>query len=93
MVKKFRSLKQELATLAQILGNEPNTSTPPGNNCYKIRLSNQSKQKGKSKGARVLTYVYVEKTIVYLLTIYDKSEHEDISDKELKALIKMAKAL
>ncbi len=93
LIKKFRSLKHELATLAQILENEPHTGTPLGYDCYKIRLSIESKQKGKSGGARVITYVYVEKTIVYLLTLYDKGEHEDITDKELKALIKIAKAL
>ncbi len=93
LIKKFRSLKLELAELAQILESEPHAGTPLGYHCYKIRLSIESKQKGKSGGARLITYVYVEKTTVYLLTLYDKSEHEDIPDKELKALIKAAKAL
>jgi hypothetical protein len=73
------------------LENEPHTGTPLGNDCYKIRLSIESKQKGKAGGARIITYVYVEKTTVYLLTLYDKSEYEDI--KELKAFIKIAKAV
>ncbi len=81
LIKKFRSLKQELEVLAQLLENEPNTGTPLGNDCYKIRLSIESKQKGKSGGARLITYVYVEKTTVYLLTLYDKGEHADISIK------------
>lgn len=82
-----------MAELAQILENQPDTCTPLGNDCYKIRLSIESKQKGKSGGARVITYVYVEKTTVYLLTLYDKSEQEDIAVKDLKAFIKIAKAL
>lgn len=45
-----------------------------------------SKRKGKSGGARVITCVFIADTEVHLLTIYDKSEKEDISDKELKAL-------
>ena len=93
LIKKFRSLKQELANLAQILEKNPHTGTPLGINCYKIRLSIESKQKGKSGGARVITYVYVENNTVYLLTLYDKSEHEDVTDKDLKALIKVANAL
>ena len=92
LIKKFRSLKKELAELAQILENEPHTGTPLGNDCYKIRLSMDIKQKGKSGGAIVITYVYVDKTTVYLLTLYDKGEYEDIPDKELTSFIKTAKA-
>jgi mRNA-degrading endonuclease RelE of RelBE toxin-antitoxin system len=93
LVKKFRSLKQELAELAVLLEKEPFTGTPLGYDCYKIRLSIESKQKGKSGGARIVTYVYVEKTTVYLLTIFDKGESENITDKQLKALVEAARAL
>ncbi|MEL6194619.1 MAG: type II toxin-antitoxin system RelE/ParE family toxin, partial [Bacteroidota bacterium] len=57
---------------------------------YKIRLAIKSKGKGKSGGARVISYVdilTIEESDVYLLTIYDKSEFENISDKKLKELI------
>ncbi len=46
-----------------------------------------SKGKGKSGGARIITYVRVVKNTVFLLDIYDKSELDSISDKELKMLI------
>jgi len=52
-------------------------------NCYKIRLSVASKGKGKSGGARVVTFVRVVESMVYLLSIYDKSEKENISDAEI----------
>jgi len=45
------------------------------------------RRKGKSGGARVITHVQVTKTSVYLLSIYDKSEKENIADEELKALL------
>lgn len=47
-----------------------------------------SKNKGKSSGARVITYVCVSQETVFLLSIYDKGEQEDISNHELKELIK-----
>jgi hypothetical protein len=62
--------------------------TPIGQHCYKIRLSIASKAKGKSGGARVITYVLVTESSVYLLSIYDKSEREDISPTELNQLLK-----
>jgi len=52
-------------------------------NCYKIRLSVASKGKGKSGGARVVTFVRVVESMVYLLSTYDKSEKENISDAEI----------
>ena len=57
-------------------------------NCFKIRMAISSKGKGKSGGARVITYVYIQDETVYLLSIYDKSEEQTISDKEIRDLIK-----
>lgn len=53
-----------------------------------MRISIASKGKGKSGGARVITYVMIDLTSVYLLDIYDKSEQDSISDKDLKMLVK-----
>jgi len=50
-------------------------------------LAITSKNKGKSGGARVITYVYVAKESVFLLSIYDKGEQDDINKQELKELI------
>lgn len=85
--KKFSSLKNEIAELAKILQTDPHHGTSIGQHCFKIRISIASKQKGKSGGARVITYVLVVESIVYLLSIYDKSEREDISNAELKQLL------
>jgi hypothetical protein len=61
-----------------------------GKDCYKIRMAITSKGKGKSGGSRVITCVKVINQTAYLLSIYDKSEKENISDKELDALLHMA---
>ena len=91
LIKKFPSLKKEYAALINELKNNPAAGTPLGNNCYKIRLSVASKNKGKSGGARVITYVVVDDISVFLLTIFDKSEQNNISDKELKVIVKNLK--
>lgn len=46
-----------------------------------------SKGKGKSGGARVITCVRVVGNVVWLLTIYDKSQQATITDKELMQLV------
>ena len=72
----------------QSLSTEPEQGISLGNNCYKIRIAIASKAKGKSGGARVITYVQVRNELVYLLTIFDKSEKESFPDKELQLLLK-----
>lgn len=97
LLKKYPSLIKDLAQLQISLTANPTLGTPLGNNAYKIRLAIKSKGKGKSGGARVISFLenevigVVEKseklTVVNLVTIYDKSQTSSIIDKELKELI------
>ncbi|MCF8460399.1 MAG: type II toxin-antitoxin system RelE/ParE family toxin [Flavobacteriales bacterium] len=87
LVKKYRSLKSEIATLFAELEEDPTKGTPLGNDIYKIRLAVKSKGKGKSGGVRILTYVKVEGTTVLLFSIYNKGERDSLSDSEIKQLI------
>lgn len=87
LAKKFPSLKSDFSTLIGSLKENPNQGTSLGNDCYKIRLAIASKGKGKSGGARVITCFKISHNTVFLLTIFDKSEQENIPDKELKELL------
>jgi len=87
LVKKYPSLKEEYKNLINELEKNPQTGILIVNNCRKIRISIASKGKGKSGGARVITYVYFLKEIVYLLTIYDKSEIGTIRDREINDML------
>jgi hypothetical protein len=86
--KKFPSLKTDLSVLSSQLLENPFSGTSLGNSVFKIRMAIVSKGKGKSGGARVITFVKVISETVYLVSIYDKSEQESITDKELKLRIK-----
>ena len=88
LTKKYPSLKVEIANLISTLVTQPEQGTAMGKGCYKIRLAVGSKGKGKSGGARIITHVQVVKQKVYLLSIYDKSEMENLSEDELKSLLK-----
>jgi len=70
------------------LETNPEQGQAIGDNCYKIRLAIASKGKGKSGGARVITYFIVSDKSVYLISIYDKSEKATISDSKLRSLLK-----
>lgn len=88
LTKKYPSLKAELAELFTQLKENPTTGTPLGNDIYKIRLAIASKNKGKSGGARVLSFVKVTDTTVLLFSIFSKGEIDNLTDKEIKELIK-----
>ena len=86
--KKYPSLKQEYFGLIELLEENPEQGVSLRDNCYKIRLSIASKNKWKSSGARVIINIVLAENNVYLLAIYDKSEKESLSDKELNELLK-----
>lgn len=87
LLKRFGSLKSELRELETILQENPLHGIPLGNNSFKIRLAIKSKGKGKSGGARVITYVVTKESEIYLLEIYDKSKFSSIDDKIFQKLI------
>jgi mRNA-degrading endonuclease RelE of RelBE toxin-antitoxin system len=87
LIKKFPSLKHELLILNNALSINPAIGAKLANNCYKVRLAIASKNKGKSGGARVITHVHVTGNRVFLLSIYDKSEREDIGEAEINHLL------
>ncbi len=86
--KKYPSIKTDLEELGKVLSENPSTGKHLGNQIYKVRLAIKSKGKGKSGGVRVMTQIKVVKQTVYLFSIYDKGEKENISDKEIRELIK-----
>jgi mRNA-degrading endonuclease RelE of RelBE toxin-antitoxin system len=88
LAKKYPSIKQDLLELLEEIIEDPFLGEPLGRDCYKIRMAITSKNKGKSGGSRVITCVKVINETVFLLSIYDKSEQENIEDSTLKSLLK-----
>ena len=87
--KKYKSLKADLEPVFDQLTSTPSLGTAIGNDCYKIRVAISSKGRGKSGGARIITYVRYVKSTVYLIDIYDKSEKDIISEKEIIEVISL----
>ena len=88
LAKKYTSLKRDISKLIDELENNPTKGVSLGNDIYKIRMPISSKGKGKSGGARVMSFVKVTNTTVLLFSIYNKGDKETISDKEIQTLIK-----
>ena len=94
LAKRHRSLKSDLARLVKVLEEDPYQGVVLTPNVRKIRLAIKSKGRGKSGGARVITYAHErmegeELVLVYLrLTIiYDKADEQNVSDQIITRVI------
>ena len=58
-----------------------------GNNIYKVRIKNSDKNSGKSSGYRLISYLKLIENELFLMFIYDKSEIENINEKEIDRFI------
>jgi len=88
--KKYKSLKSDIKALEKQLLENPTSGTYLGDNLYKIRLAIKSKNKGKSGGFRVVTYMVTEQNNnieIRLIILYDKSDISNIKKEELIKLI------
>ncbi len=85
--KKYISIDKDLSDVIEELKINPNYGTSLGNNCFKVRIKINSKNKGKSSGARLITFYRSANNIVYLLTIYDKSNISSITPTEINEII------
>ncbi|MBQ4475947.1 MAG: type II toxin-antitoxin system RelE/ParE family toxin [Bacteroidales bacterium] len=95
LAKHYHSFKTDFVKFLSDLQDNPYMGDDLGDGIRKVRMAIASKGKGKSGGARIITYttdVVIEKQEgeIVLLSIYDKSEQSTISDNEIKELKKVA---
>ena len=84
-------MAEDYKRLVESLRHAPTQGTDLGNGLRKVRMAIKSKAKGKSGGARVITLLLLssaENTNLLLLTIYDKSDRENIADNELRDIMR-----
>jgi mRNA-degrading endonuclease RelE of RelBE toxin-antitoxin system len=89
LAKKYRNIQDDIIPIIRSIerGELPGDRIIGLNlEIYKVRVKNSNNQKGKSSGYRLIYYV---KTIdrVILVTIYVKSEQEDIDGNEIDSII------
>jgi mRNA-degrading endonuclease RelE of RelBE toxin-antitoxin system len=89
--KKYTSLTNDLKKFKLLFSENPKLGTDLGGGFRKVRISIQSKNKGKSGGARIITYemcIKQQENTIILIDIYDKNEKETISEKEYTDILK-----
>ena len=95
LAKRYKSLKQDLEVLQERLLANPLEGVDLGGGVRKVCMAIGSKNRGKSHGARVITYTCLlreDEGTITLLALYDKQERDSISPAEVAQLVAEAKA-
>ena len=91
LVSFYPSFESDYDTFLNDLEKNPFSGEPLGQQTYKYRMAIASKGKGKSGGARVLTYnvqqISEDEVQVTLMTIYDKSDISNVTDTYIRSLV------
>ena len=88
--KKYPSIKEDYSNLLDELKSNPYSGVDLGGGLRKVRMAIKSKGRGKSHGARVITYLLLvseDEGEINLITIYDKAERESISRSEIEEIL------
>ncbi|MDE7347469.1 MAG: addiction module toxin RelE [Muribaculaceae bacterium] len=91
LAKRHRSLKQDFRDFIEELKKNPFQGDELSPGIRKIRMAITSKGRGKSGGARVITYTVVaieNHGEIYLIDIYDKSDYSTVDLSILQKIIK-----
>ena len=86
--KKYKNISNDLKKLQVTLLQDSKAGLELGYNCYKIRVANSSIPTGKRGRFRVLYYYLDSQDNIYLMTMYSKTELENISDDRLLDILK-----
>ena len=91
LAKRYRNIRSDLQTATQALesGNfegDRVAGIGEGYVVLKVRVRNRDIQKGKSAGYRLI-YQVESPTSVLLLTIYSKSDQEDMTADEIREIL------
>ncbi len=88
LAKRYKQIASDLKELEALLLEDAKNGVHLGGRCYKIRLANSSIPTGKSGGFRVIYYYLDEQNNIYLMSIYAKSDLENISDEKIIEILK-----
>ena len=88
--KRFKNIETDCDEFIQSLETTQQLGTSLGNGVYKVRLANSNKKSGKSAGYRLISYLKLIEGKLYLMYIYDKSDIDNISEKQIDNLFQKA---
>ncbi len=85
--KNYRNINLDVKYFLDSINSKKDLGIELKSNVFKVRIKNSDKNKGKSAGYRLISYLAVIENELHLLYIYDKSSLVNITEKEIDELV------
>ena len=91
LAKKYPSFKQDYKEFLESIKDNPLQGDEISKNIRKVRMAIKSKGKGKSGGARIITFNILTQELngdIILLLIYDKEDASTVKTNVVKEMVR-----
>ena len=85
--KHYKNIKKDVDSFLDNITSKQDLGIELKSNVYKTRIANSDKNKGKSAGYRLISYLAIVENELQLLYIYDKSSLVNLTERELDKII------
>ncbi len=85
--KTYKNIELDINDYLKSINSKSDLGIELKSNVFKARIKNRDKNKGKSSGYRLISYLAIVENELHLLYIYDKSSLVNVTEKEIDELI------
>ncbi len=85
--KSYKNIDLDIKYFLESINTKDDLGIELKSNVFKVRIKNSDKNKGKSAGYRLISYLALVENELHLLYIYDKSKLVNLTEKEVDELI------
>ncbi|MGE4509986.1 MAG: type II toxin-antitoxin system RelE/ParE family toxin [Sulfurimonadaceae bacterium] len=85
--KQYKNIGEDVNAFLGSISSKKDLGIEIKSNIFKARIKNSDKNKGKSAGYRLISYLALVDNELHLLYIYDKSKIENLTENEIDKLI------
>jgi mRNA-degrading endonuclease RelE of RelBE toxin-antitoxin system len=85
--KQYKNIQSDIDNFINSIHSKDDLGIELRSNIFKVRIKNSDKNKGKSAGYRLISYLAIVENELQLLYIYDKSKIENLTENEIDKLI------
>ena len=85
--KNYKNIEKDIDNFLNSIKSKNDLGIELKSNIFKARIKNSDKNKGKSAGYRLISYLAIVKNQLQLLYIYDKSKIENLTENEIDKLV------
>jgi len=85
--KNYKNINTDVDYFLNSIKSKDDLGIEIKSNIFKVRIKNSDKNKGKSAGYRLISYLTIVENQLQLLYIYDKSKIENLTENKIDNLI------